>query len=99
MEPDHAQMRDGVESARDFAQPARRQQERITAGDDDLPDLVPRTDVIERGFQLVRRQLLPVPSHLLTAEAEPAIDRAKMRRLQENAIGIAVDDALHRGKL
>ena len=80
------------------AQPARRQQEGIAAGDDHLPDLRPGADVVERRLELGRRQAVAAGPDLLAAEAEAAIDRAGMARLQQHAIGIAVDDALDRRK-
>ncbi len=56
----------------------------------------PLADIVERCLQLRRRQRLAARSHDLAAEAEAAIDRADMDRLQEHAVGIAMHDPLHR---
>ncbi len=81
-------------SRRDGGEPARRQQEGIAAGDDDLPDRRPGADIVERRFELGRGQALALRPDLLAAEAEAAIDRADMGGLQQHPVGIAVDDAL-----
>ena len=54
-----------------------------------------RADIVERGGELRARERAPVPDHL-AAEAEAAIDRADMDRLEQHAVGIAVHDALDR---
>ena len=88
---------DRTQRAHDFAQPPRRQDQRIAAGQDDLPDVGMRADVIERRRQRGARQRLPAarPDHL-AAEAEPAIDRTHVHELEQYAVGIAMHDAFDR---
>ena len=79
------------------AQAARRQDQRIAAGDDHLPDLGPARDIGERGLKRVGGERAePLRPDHLAAEAEAAIDRADVDELQQHAVGIAVDDALDR---
>ena len=96
MDADHADMVDGVERRDQLGQPPRRQHQRIAAGQDHFPDLRPRLDVGDGGVELVGRQRLAARPDLLAAEAEAAIDRADMQRLQQHAVGIAMHDALDR---
>ena len=57
-----------------------------------------RADIIERRRQLGRAQARALGPDILAAEAEAAIDRAGMMRLQQHAVGIAMDDAFERRK-
>src|SRR6516165_12738760 len=76
-----------------LAQPARRQQEWIAAGQNNFPDLRCLADVVERGGERGGAEGSPArPDHFAT-EAETAIDRAGIDELQENAIRIAMDYA------
>ena len=92
---DDLHMRHRRQRLDDLAEPPRRQHQRIAAGEDDLPDFGMRADVVERRVELGARERGPAPDHL-AAEAEPAIDRADVDRLEQHAIGIAVHDALDR---
>jgi hypothetical protein len=88
---------DGRQPPAQVAQAARRQHQRVAAGDDHLPDLRVGGDVGEGGVQLFRRQVgQPLGPDHLAAEAEPAIDRAGVGGFQQHAVGIAVDDPLDR---
>ena len=89
-------MIDGGEVGHDLGKAARRQHQGIAAGQDDLPYLAVRADIVERGrIGLIRQRALLARSDHLAAEAEPAIDRADMHELEQHAIGVAVDDAGH----
>ena len=78
-------------------EPARRQHQRIAAGQDHLPDFRVRADIIERRrVGLVRQRVLLAGSDHLAAEAEAAIDRADMNELEQHAVGIAMHDACDR---
>ena len=91
-------MRDFPEPARDFGDAARRQDQRIAAGDDDLADGVVCADVVDRRIETgtAGQRLFATRSDHLAAEAEPAVDRAGVRRLQQHPVGVAVHDPRHR---
>jgi hypothetical protein len=94
---DDADMLRRIEGRDQLAEPARRHHQRIAAGQDHLPDLATLANVGERSLELVRRQRLAARADLLAAKAEAAIDRADMAAaFRQHAVGIAVDDALHR---
>ena len=78
-------------------QPARREHQRIAAGQDHLPDRRVGGDVGEGGVQLGGRQRrgLAGPDHL-AAEAEAAVDRAGVGHLQQHPVRVAVHDAADR---
>ena len=88
-------MLDRGERLDDRGEPPRREHQRIAAGEDHLPDFGMGADIVERRGELHARQRAPAPDHL-AAEAEAAIDRADMDRLEQHAVGIAVHDALDR---
>ena len=90
-------MRDVAERGRHLGHAARRENERIAAGEDDFPDFRMRAHVVERGRELGvgQRGALARADHL-AAEAEAAIDRADADELQQHAVGVAVHDARHR---
>src|SRR5262245_57333832 len=79
------------------AQPPRRQDKRIAAGENDLPDFRARADIVERSSERPRRQTgrLAGADHF-APEAEPAIDRADVRQLEQYTIGITMHDAFDR---
>src|SRR5665213_4254963 len=77
VEADDRDMRNAVERPDQRTKPPRREQERIAAGDDDLPDLLVAADVTERRVKLGDAQLLVAAPDLLAPEAEAAIDRAE----------------------
>src|SRR5579862_1266046 len=52
------------------------------------------TDVIERRRERFGREPSPAGPNHLAAEAKTAIDRARIHKLEQHAIGIAVDDPL-----
>jgi hypothetical protein len=83
--------------AHHLAQPPRRQDEWIAAGEDHFPDVVMGADVIERGVKLRARECLPLarPDHL-AAKTEAAIHRTHMHQFQQHAIRIAMHDAFDR---
>ncbi len=93
MKADDGKVRDRFEAADDRGDPARRQQERVAAGDDDLPDLGMLRDIAEGAVERRRREQSVALADLLAAEAEAAIDRADEDRLQEHAVGVAMDEA------
>ena len=95
VEADHLHMGDRAEPADESAQAPRGQDQRIAAGDDHLPDLGPARDVGEGGRKRVGGERAePLRPDHLAAEAEAAIDRAGVERLQQHAVRIAVHDAL-----
>jgi hypothetical protein len=89
-------MRDRIECRHQCREPARREHQGIAAGDDDFPDGRRGPDVIECGRKLCLVEVFAAGPDHLAPEAEAAIHRAGMRRLQQDAVGIAVDDALDR---
>ena len=95
VDADDFDMVDGRKPRHHVLDPARRQHQRIAAGEDDLPDVGTRGDVIDRGVELFRGQWLGARTDHLAAEAEAAVDRADMRELEQHAVGIAMDDAGH----
>ena len=74
----------------------RRQHQRIAAGEDHLPDLRLRANIVERRVELRAARAPRRPAHHLAAEAKTAIDRADMERLEQHPVGIAMHDALDR---
>ena len=79
------------------AEPARRQDQRIAAGEDDLPDLRMRRDVGERRVELLARQRLPAPGRPSRAGSRSGNRPRRRARLQQHAVGIAMDDARRPG--
>ena len=80
-----------------LAEPARRQHQRIAAGQDHFPDFRLRGDIGEAVSSAAAHSVRAPRPHHLAAEAEAAIDRADMHRLEQHAVGIAMHDALDRG--
>src|SRR5215470_1892065 len=78
-----------------LAQPARRQQEWIAAGQDDFPDLRCSANVVERRCERRTGKSSPAGPDHFTTKTETAIDRASVDEFQENAIRIAMHDARH----
>src|SRR5580700_2162053 len=76
MKADGLNVRDRVERPHDHADAPRRQQKRIAAGNDDLPNLLMLADVIESAFERLGRQHPIILADLLAPEAEAAIHRA-----------------------
>ena len=94
VEPQNPDMRDRPQRRGDAPEPPGREHERVAAGDHHLPDLVAGGDVGEGGVELgLGQAALPLRADHLAAEAEAAIDRADVERLQQHPVGIAVDDA------
>ncbi len=93
VQADDLHMVDAAQPLHDRAEPARREHQRIAAGEDHLPDLRVGGDVAEGNLQRLGRQWLAGhgPDHL-AAEAEAAVDGAGVGRLQEHAVRIAVHD-------
>ncbi len=97
MKAQDSQMWDLIENANDLPDATRREQKRVTPGDDHLPDLRPLTNVVEgarQGGSVEHRSLF---ADDLAAKAKAAIDWAKQRRFQEHAIGVTMNDAGDRG--
>ena len=76
MKAQHTQMRDLIENANNVRDAARREQKRVTAGDDHLPDLGPLTNVIKGARQGSLVEHRPLLADDLAAKAKAAIDRA-----------------------
>ena len=97
VDADDLDMRDRRQRRDDLAEPARRQHQRIAAGQDHLADR-------RAGARASRRrrassasgQHAAVRADMLAAETEAAIDRADEQRLEQRAVGIAMHDALDR---
>ena len=89
-------MRDRRQRRDDRGEPARRQHQRIAAGQDDLADRWMRGEPVVCRLQLGLGQQAAVRSDMLAAEAEAAIDRTDQQRLQQRPVGIAVHHALDR---
>ena len=90
-------MRDRCQPLHDLSQPARRQHQRIAAGEDHLPDLRMVGDIGDgRVHRLGDQRAQPLRPDHFAAEAEAAIDRADMHGLQQHPIRIAMHDAFDR---
>ena len=87
-------MRDVAECGRHLGDAARRENERIAAGENDFPDLRVGPHIIERRRQVGvgQRSAFARADHL-AAKAEAAIDRADADQLQQHAVRVAVHDA------
>jgi len=88
---DHRHMIDGVQGVDNSGQTARRQNKRIAARQNYLPDCFMVAYIGDRRFQRVAAQH-PVADHL-PPEAKPAIDRAGVDWRQQNPVGITLDNA------
>ena len=85
------------EAKHDFADPPRRQRERIAAGEDHLPDFRMGRDIGEGGVERARRKMRrTMRPDDRAAKAETAIDGTCVKQLQQRAIRIAMNDALDR---
>ena len=90
-------VRDAGEALRDHAEPAAREGKGISAREHHLPDPRIRRDVGQGGVEFgVGQGPETVRSDHLPAEAEAAIDRADVQRLEQHAVRVAVDDPGHR---
>ncbi len=96
MDAQRLDMGEGVERCEDRAEPAWREHQRVAAGQDDLSDIGVLAQPGAGGVEFLRRQQATIGADLLAAEAEAAIDRADQQRLEQRAVGVAVDDAAHR---
>ena len=86
-------MRHRFKTADQRGQAARRQEERVAAGNNDLPNLGMLLDIGQGALEIGRgEQPLALPD-LLAAEAEAAIDRADQNRLQQHPVRVAVHNA------
>ena len=74
---------------------ARREHERVPAGEDHLPDLAMRANIGDRRFEL-RARKTALPSNHFAAETKAAIGSADVDRLEQHSVGIAMHDALDR---
>src|SRR5437660_5642515 len=79
-----------------LADTARRQHQRIAAGQDYFPDFRMRLDVSKRVLELLPRQHLLARSDHLAPEAEAAIDRADTDDLEQHTIRITMHDSFDR---
>jgi hypothetical protein len=96
VDADDAEMRNRREPGENLGHAADRQQQRLSAGEDRLPDFgVPR-DVGDGGVELGHRQGFLAGAHGLAPKAEAAVDGAGVLRLEQHAVAVAVDDALDR---
>src|SRR5215472_10530118 len=77
VETDHGEMRYLIKHARYFGQTPRREQKRIAAGDDHLPDLRALTDVLQSALERFPVEHRTFLADDLAAEAKAAIDRAQ----------------------
>ena len=89
-------MRDFVKRPHDGGEAARRQHERVAAGDDDLPDLRPLADIGVGPFQRRRLQHRRLLADRLAAKAEATIDRTQQGRLQQHPVAMTMHDARNR---
>ncbi len=90
----HLDVRHRAQALRHVGDAARREHERVAAGQDHLPDAGIGGDVGDRPVErLAGKGGRPRGPHRLAAEAEAAVDRADVRELQQHAVGIAVHHA------
>ena len=95
VEADDLHVLDAGKPLRDLREAARREHQRIAAGEDDLPDLRMGRDIGEGLVHGLRRERAEtLRPHHLAAEAEAAIDRADMHRLEQHPVRVAMHDAL-----
>src|SRR5215472_9679977 len=74
---DYAEMGYLIERLHDFGDPPRREQKRITAGDDHLPDLRALTDVVESALERFPVEHRTFLADDFAAETKAAVDRAQ----------------------
>ena len=86
-------MRDSGDRLGDAGDAARRKHKRVAPRQDHLEDLGPLADIGERRLEsgAVERVALAGADHL-AAEAEAAVDGARLHDLQKHAVRVAVDD-------
>ncbi len=93
VDADDLHMMDPGKIGHDLGQPARRQHQRIAAGQDDFPDLRMGADVIQRRAVGVIGQGRGLSwSDHFAPETEPAIDRTDMNELEQDPVRIAMHD-------
>ena len=85
-------------AGRDTAAAARRERQRIAAGEDDLEDLRVRRDIVERRRRPPPESGALAEADRLAAKAEAAIDRAHREQLQQHAVGVAMHEAGQRAE-
>ena len=67
----------------------KRQNQRIAAGQHDLPDTGSGCDVIQCRAQIILRKMARFP-HGFAAKAKAAVDKARQRHPQDHTVGITV---------
>ncbi len=98
VEADHLDVLDRVQRRHDRAELGGRDDQRIAAGEDDLPHLLVGPDVVEGRLQLRLAEHALAGADHLAAEAEAAVDRAQVHRLEQQPVRVAVGDPLDRGE-
>src|SRR5713101_7815439 len=95
MHADDLDMLDCGERLHDPRETPRRQNQRVAAGEDHLPDFFVIANIGNRGMKRSAGERALEANHF-AAEAEAAIDRADMKRLEQDPVGITMHDALER---
>ncbi len=97
MKPQDFDVRQRGQTPRQRRQAARRNRERIAAGDDHLPDFLVFGEI---GEGRVERRVVEDPlrsrADAGAAKTEAAIDRADAGEFEQHAVGIAMDQSLDR---
>ena len=87
-------MGDGGQALGNLRHPPRRKNEGIAAGQDHFPDFRMGRDIGQRLFEILGREGIGFAGpDAFAAETEAAIDRAGRHRLEQNPVGMAMDNA------
>ena len=98
MYANNTQVVDNVQRADGLPKASGRQQERIAPGQNDFPYLRPRPNVVQcRKYFLGGQWLFPL-ADVLPPKTIAAVDWECLEELEQDAIGVAMDDSLDRTK-
>src|SRR3989442_13335596 len=95
MNADDLDVFDRRQRIRELLEAARREHERIAAGDDHLPNFAMRADIGDRGIELCAREGVCASNHF-AAETKAAIRGTDVDRLEQHPVRGPVHDALYR---
>src|SRR5882762_220053 len=94
MNSQDADVADRRKSDQDIVEPSRGECQRIAAGQNHFPHARVRSHVVDRAVKRRTLQRFPAAAYHLAAKAESTIYGARMRDLQQYAVGVAVHDTL-----
>ncbi len=96
MKAHNVDIRDSLDGSEQCAKTAGREQKRVTAGQDDFAHGRYVSQVGERLCQRGIAEQTAARADMFAAESEAAIDGADQERLEQGAVGIALEDAGNR---